>query len=388
MTFRTVTAILGLSLLGVAPTAAEAPLVTIVEPPAGLPVFGQLPFSVDVISDEPIEAVELWLDGALVAELDAPPYRTDVDVGDVNAEHRFEARARSRGGEVGEALLVTPAIRVDEVVAAELQQLYVTVTRDGRRILDLEESDFAIVDDGEIQDLVTFARGDVRVTSALLIDSSTSMAGARLRHALRGAMSFVGSMREIDDSSILLFADRLLHETPFSNDPAVLTDQLGNVSAVGGTALYDHLYLALKRLETRQGRKVLVLLTDGVDSHSALTAPEVQWLARRSRALVYWIRTGGELKKRYSGWKDPAAYITERRLLNRIVQESGGRVVDIDQIQDAEAAFDEILAELREQYVLGYYPSNSRNDGSWHRITVRLRPSGLDLRTQKGYVDY
>jgi Ca-activated chloride channel family protein len=289
--------------------------------------------------------------------------------------------------------LVSPAIQVDGEVVAELQQLYVTVTSSGgsRRILDLEADDFAIIDNRDQQELVTFARGDVRLTAAILIDSSTSMRGERLRYALRGATSFVDGIRDIDDASLVLFSDRLLHSTPFSHDLEILTAGLGKLQAAGGTALNDHLYLALKRLEHQQGRRVIILLSDGLDSHSALRMSNVTWLAQRSRALIYWLRTGSRseaLESRTSAWKGPEDYRSEYEGLTRTVLETGGRIVTLDKIEDAEDAFREILAELREQYVLGYYPTVNRGDGAWHRVTVRARRSGLLVRTRGGYIDF
>ncbi len=370
--------------------AAEILDVSITEPPPGQPLFGEVEFAADVYPAESAARVELYVDGQLVAEADAPPFAVQVDVGQDNREHRFEVRAFSHSGKMRDSVLVSPAIRVDGEVIAELQQLYVNVTRGEDRVLDLTADDFAIIDNGDRQQLVTFARGDVRLTAAILIDSSTSMRGQRLRYALRGAAAFVAGIKPIDDASILLFSDRLLHSTPFSNDTAALTAGLGSVSAAGGTALNDHLYLALKRLEHEQGRRVVILLSDGIDSHSTLTTSEVTWLARRSRAIIYWLRAdpGEAQKSRSSAWKSPAGYRAEYQQLTRTVLETGGRIVTLERIQDAETAFRDILRELREQYVLGYYPTVSRGDESWHRVTVRVRQSGLQVRTRGGYVDY
>jgi Ca-activated chloride channel family protein len=195
----------------------------------------------------------------------------------------------------------------------------------------------------------------------------------------------------VDEASILLFSDRLMFSTPFSNDITALTAGLGGVEAGGGTALNDHVYMALKRLEDRQGRRVLVLLSDGIDSHSALRMNEVTWLARRSRALIYWLRTdpeGDAHKTRMSAWKSPGDYRGEYEQLTRTVAETGGRILTLERLEDAEQAFQEVLAELRDQYVLGYFPTVNRGDGSWHRVLVRTRRSGLDVRTRGGYVDY
>lgn len=375
------------------PEEAEILDVAIISPPPGQPMFGEVEIEADVYPAENVARVEFLVDGQLVGEVDTSPFRIQTDVGQDNREHRFEVRAFSPSGQRVDALLVSPSIRVDGEVVAELQQLYVTVTSSGgaRRVLDLVKDDFAIIDNRDRQETVTFARGDVRLTAAILIDSSTSMKGERLRYALRGASAFVTGIEPSDDASILLFSDRMLHATPFSHDASVLTAGLGGLKAAGGTALNDHLYLALKRLEHQQGRRVIVLLSDGIDSHSALRMNDVTWLARRSRALIYWLRTGSRSeaqKARSSAWKSPDGYRSEYELLTRTVLETGGRIVTLNKIQDAETAFREILKELREQYVLGYYPTVSRGDGAWHRVTVRVRRSGLLVRTRGGYVDF
>ncbi len=373
------------------PTArAEPPSVTITSPPAGQPAFGSVELSAEILEGE-AAIVRFLFDGQVVGELQVPPFQISIDTGQENRPHRFEVQAISADGEVGTALMVTPAIRIDDEIEAKLQQLYVTVTRQGQRILNLEQEDFRIYDDQFRQQIVTFARGDVRLTAALLIDSSTSMKGRRLRYALRGATAFLSGLRQIDDASLLLFADRLIHSTPFSNDVEILTEGLSKANASGGTSLNDHLYLALKRLESRQGRRVVIVLSDGIDSHSSLRMADVFWLARRSRALIYWIRInpgGADPTQRLSAWKNPETYKEEYKLLTRTVESSGGRIVDLENLQAAEEAFEGILNELREQYVIGYYPSRSRNDGSWHDVKVEAGGANFSIRAQKGYVDY
>jgi Ca-activated chloride channel family protein len=258
-------------------------------------------------------------------------------------------------------------------------------------VLDLARGEFVVDDDGERQELLTFARGDVPLTAAVLVDASASMEGRRLRVAVRGAGAFLQGLTPADQASILLFSDRLLHATPFSSDPAILTSGLAGVRAGGGTALNDHLYLALKRLEQQKGRRVLLLLSDGIDSHSALTSSEVRWLAQRSRALIYLIRRGGPPaphQSRFSSWKGPRRYQDEHRLLTRAVRDSGGRIVTLTDIEETEQAVRGILQELREQYVLGYHPSTARNDGRWREVQVQVRRSGLRVRTRGGYIDY
>lgn len=280
-------------------------------------------------------------------------------------------------------------IRVDEVIDVELQQLYVTVTRpSGDPILGLTAADFEVRDDGEAQTLSTFARGDIALSAVLLLDASASMEGDRLLTAAEGARAFVSRVLPHDEVSVMLFSDELLMRTPFANDAATLLAPVKGVEARGGSAINDHLYLALKDLEGRLGRRIVVLLSDGVDVESALGMEDVRWAARRSQALLYWIRLEDEAKgriERSSAWRDRQGHAEQLRLLETAVAESGGRVEVIPGVEQAGAALQKILRELREQYVLGYQPTRNVGDGAWHKIEVRAR--GGVARTREGYFD-
>lgn len=381
---------LALALLLAAPAAAIDVFLTNPRPQEG--VFGEVEIVAEVLSAEPVTEVVFQVDDEVVTRLTEPPWRHRVDVGQANVPHNFTVTATDAAGESARATVITRTIAVDMALDLELQQLYVTATSGGRRVLDLPREGFTVIDEGDEQQIVTFERGDVPLTAALLVDTSVSMKGARLQAALEGAKAFVANMKELDEASLVLFSDRLLHATPYTGEPAVMSAGLGDVEAGGGTALNDHLYSALKQLELQQGRRVVVLLSDGTDIESVLSIDDVLWKARRSQALVYWIRLRddetGRVVARTSGWRDMEGHRREVDGLERLVLESGGRVVEIDQVSQATAAFRDILTELRDQYVIGYYPSRNENDGSWHDVRVRVRRGGVSLRTREGYVDF
>jgi len=375
--------------------AAEEPItVTLDRPDPFAPAFGEVEIVAVVSAEEPIERVVFAVDGVLVGERREAPYTLTAELGDDVRRHVFEVVAYAASGRTGLGSLVTPGLEIHEEVDVNLQQLYVTATRDGGRVLDLSAEDFEIYDDKARQTLVTFARGDIPFTAAVMLDSSVSMQGAKLAAALAGARTFFEQMRPLDQSKLLVFSDRVLHMTPFTSFPAVLTAGLGQVRATGGTALNDTLYLALKELETRQGRRVVVLLSDGVDSHSVLSMAEVLAHARRSQALIYWLRLpygdgapSEELPRLSTAWRSPEDYQREIELLRRTVEESGGRVHLLAGLEDIAPAFEDIVAELREQYALGYYPLRVRHDGRWHRVKVEVSLRGLEIRCREGYLD-
>jgi len=302
--------------------------------------------------------------------------------------------ARDVEGESASSVMVTSALQVDEIVEVELQQLYVTVTEGGQRVLDLDRDDFRITDEGKHQELVTFERGDVPITASLILDSSLSMEkGERLAAALQGAEVFLSGMNPLDRAMVMLFSDRVLRMTDFGDDQESLTQALEGVQAAGGTAINDHLFLALSRLEMDQGRRVVVLFSDGEDVHSVLSMGDVIHKAHSSQALIYWVflREPGqddEVRTYTTSWRDADANLQEAKMLRRAIRESGGRIEVVEDPAELDDAFAGILAELREQYVLGYYPSADHGDGKWHDVKVRVERSAVAVRTREGYIDY
>ena len=372
--------------------AQEGKIEVIVAKPSFLkPVFGEVEFLAEIYTGEAIERVEFFVDEEPVGEDREAPFSVRVDVGQDNREHSFRAVAHSVSGATGIGELVTPKLKVDEEIELPLQQLYVTVTQGEERVLNLDRPAFRVTDDGTSQALVTFEKGEIPLTAVLLIDVSESMRGQRLRAAVGGASAFIEEMRPLDQAMVLLFSDRVIRATTFSNDKGTLLAALDGVEAAGGTALNDHLYTALNYLDSVQGRRVVVVLSDGIDLLSALRMDEVRWRARRSQALLYWIHLSGgtlETPQVASSWRNADSNAQEFSLLGKTVEESGGRLEMLASLEDLESAYRGILQELREQYVLGYYPTALRKDGAWRPVKVRVDRSGVRVRAREGYLDY
>jgi Ca-activated chloride channel family protein len=369
---------------------------------AGFEVWIEKPRSAKMVSgvvevlavaagDEEVATVEFIVDGLPVGELSRPPFAIKVDVGDQNKEHEFRVIARSVNGTTATSIVVTPALAVDDSLEIELQQLYVTVTQDSMRVLDLTSDDFRIFDDGVQQQIVTFESGEVPITAAVLLDCSLSMKGDRLEAAMRGAQVFLDGMNTLDRAMVMLFSDRLLRATEFTEDRQVLNGALTEVTASGGTSVNDHLFIALSRLETEQGRRVIVLFSDGSDVQSVLSMADVLQKARRSQAIIYWIHLRkpdeSEIPSYTTPWRNVEANREEFRTLKETIVESGGRIEEVQSIDALDGAFAGILSELRDQYVIGYYPTRAIGDGSWHDVKVRLQKSG-SVRAREGYIDY
>ena len=377
----------GILTLLLAGAASAQVAVHILSPSSDQPIFGPLDVKVGVQAREPIDRVEVFVNGKLMGASKTPPYRVRIDVGDDNVRREFRAVAYTKSGATGADALVTNPVQIMDELDLKLRALFVTVTREGERALDLDQGAFQIFDNGAPQEIVTFGRDELPLTAVLLLDTSESMREKELEAVRQGAKAFLDGMKPADEAMVALFSDRLLRLTPFTSDKATLASTLSGVKSAGGTAVNDFLYLSLKALEMRQGQRVVVLFSDGSDVHSVLPASDVLWKARAGQALIYWIQLGGKHKSFTSAWRDYTANDREYDELEQAVRESGGRILPIERVGELELAFRNILQELRQQYALGYYPNNSKGDGKWHKIDVRVKGAGR-VRTREGYADY
>ena len=377
--------------LGAAPRRPFA--VAFQSPMPGEPLFGDVEVAVAVRpAGARLERVEVYVDGVRAGVITKPPWRVVVDVGDANVAHRLQLVATAAGGAVATAELTSGTIAVQEQIDVELRPLFIRVERGGAPVAGLAREAFAVYDDGARQQIVTFERGDVPFTAVVLLDASSSMAGGRLTMASDGVLAFARAMQRLDEAKLLLFSDRVLVETPFTNAPSFLTLALPTIAAGGGTAINDALALGLARLEPRRGRKVALLLSDGVDVESVLSMRDVLEQARRSGVMLYWLRLGedtgpGRGYRVHTPWRDVEAHELEQRLLRQAIEESGGRVLDVGRVEGIGAALGAVLQELREQYVIGYYPSRLGGSGQWHEVKVEVAGAAARVRTPRGYTE-
>lgn len=368
--------------------------VHLVRPADGEEVFGEIELEADALAELPIRDVAFFVDGRPVGSLSAAPYRLRVDLGGENRPHTVEVVATDAEGRQARHRVRTAPVPLGGRFDVDLRQLYVTVTRDGEPVRGLGRNDFTVLDDGRPQELITFAGGDVPFTAVLLIDASASMFGDKLEAARAGAAAFIDGMHELDEGKVTVFSDVIQNSTPFSGAREVLTAGFTGARGQGGTAVNDNLYTALKLLESRQGRRLVVLLSDGIDSHSVLDGDAVLASARRSRAMVYWIRllepgrsADDDEPQMVSAWRTPADYRRQAAALRELVELGGGRIIPVHTSAEIEPVFVGILRELRAQYALGYYPDARRRDGSWRRVKVRVENPGAEVRTAGGYLD-
>lgn len=269
-------------------------------------------------------------------------------------------------------------------VNVRLVRLLVTV-KDlaGSPVGSLEKSDFRVFDNGVEQEISHFERHTEQPLSvALLIDTSGSTA-KELRYELDSVSKFLRAfLREghpEDAVSLYTFDTFVTLRTSFTRRLGLLEQGYRQLKPEGGTSLYDAIYLAAGRLEDRDGRRVLVVITDGGDTTSAKNFHDALEAAHRADAALYGILV-------MPITNDAGRNIGGENALSGLATGTGGRVFTPSVGPTLDLAFEEILKDLRTQYLLGYYPRNvppTRN--RFHRLEVKLRHPDLRPLARTGY---
>ncbi len=278
----------------------------------------------------------------------------------------------------------------------EMVALTVTVTDgSGRYVTDLTAPDFVVVEDGVRQPVSFFAAGEVPVDVALVIDASGSMRAdmPMVRAAARGLLQ---SLEPHDRSAILAVTASVSVRRPFSSNHAETAAGLDDVSASGSSAIFDGLYVALRELEkgrqwdqarghvTEIRRKVLVLLSDGLDTSSHLSAEDVADTARRVGASVYLIVLS--TVDSVPALHIPRAQARARFDLRALASDTGGRSFSPTKASELAGVYEAIACELDSQYDLGYLPQMTGRGEAFRRVAVRVLPPAVGVaRTRSGY---
>lgn len=283
-------------------------------------------------------------------------------------------------------LLLAPALAQQPTFRAETELVTfgVTVTdRRGNFITDLTEGDFEILEEGRPQPIKYFIRGDAldaaELHVGLLFDTSGSM-GADIQLARSAAIKFLNTLTDAEDITLVDFDTEVRVSKYGQQDFPRLVERIRGRKPDGFTAMHDALGLYLQGAELDDGRKILVLFTDGGDTRSTLSFTDVMTLIRASDATVYAI---GLLENQ------PSSVRGQQRLrLTQLAAESGGEAFFPLSMKQIELAYDRIVSQIRAQYSLGYLPGSPARDGKWRKVEIRLRRPGLDdvrVQTRKGY---
>jgi VWFA-related protein len=290
-----------------------------------------------------------------------------------------------------------PSIKVD----VDLVNILTSVRdKRGALIPSLQKEDFTILEDGKAQPIKYFTKEtDLPLTIGLLVDVSGSQ--RNLIDIERNAASqfFRDVLRKKDLAFLISFGEETELLQDYTGSSRLLTEGLGQlrvssgvsgvhpgpVPTIGsprGTVLYDAIYLAAnEKLKGEVGRKVIVVITDGVDQGSRLTRNQAIEAAQKSDAVIYSI-----------DYSDPGAYGPfgfggggGEGELRKMSDETGGRVYKVDRKHPLDQVFKELQDEMRSQYSIAYTPTNEVKDGSYRHLEVRLANKDLKAQARKGY---
>jgi Ca-activated chloride channel family protein len=273
------------------------------------------------------------------------------------------------------ALAQQPTFRA----GTQIVPLYVTVTdREGRLVPDLTREDFRIFDEQKPQEVVVFNNEVQPITAVLMLDTSASMTGS-LDLAKRAAEQFLLRLLPDDRAVVGAFNDKIEFEGSFTGDRDALVATLKDLDFGNGTRLYDATDESLSFLQGIEGRRVIVLLTDGEDFGSREDAGDVQDRARAEEVMIYGI---GMQTEYFNGQRRVRS--NPDRALKRMADETGGGYFRLDDTDQLTSTFTRVAQELHSQYVLGFVPQTL--DGKVHKLTVQVTKPGLVARARKTYV--
>jgi Ca-activated chloride channel family protein len=266
----------------------------------------------------------------------------------------------------------------------DLVNLAATVTdKKGNLITDLTAADFEVLEDGKPQTVRYFATDATGETPemhlGLLVDVSESM-GEDIAFTKTAAIKFLNRLLDAVDITVVDFDTEVRVARYSQREFARAIERIRQQKATGSTALYDAIGVFLDGAGGQQGRKIMLLYTDGGDTRSAIRYSELLDLLRASDVTVYAI---GELQHQSSSTRG-AQQIT----LRQIAETTGGQAFFPLSAKELDGMYEEVLKQIRAQYTVGYLSTNDKSDGAWRKVEVKVgRKDGRDyrVRSRKGY---
>jgi Ca-activated chloride channel homolog len=260
-------------------------------------------------------------------------------------------------------------------IDVDLALVNVTVTDPyDRLVTGLEPDNFRVFENNIEQDIQYFSSEDIPISIGVIFDISGSMTN-KVGKAKEAALQFFKTANPQDEFFLVGFNERAELLSTFTTSVEDLQSRLLSASAKGRTALLDAIYLGLSEMRTaRNAKRALLIISDGGDNHSRYHENDIKRLAREADTQLYSV-----------GIFDPLDYrsrtpeeLNGPSLLSEVTELTGGRAFEVENVSELPDIAEKIGAELRNQYILGYRPSNKSHDARWRKIKVKLRaPKGL-----------
>lgn len=292
------------------------------------------------------------------------------NTGDVHIVPRVATDAAEAHAPVGDASLNTHTAPIKKKVDLVLVPVTITDPMD-RLVTGLDKDNFQVFDGKEKQDIQHFSNEDAPVSVGIIFDMSGSMTD-KIERAREAVVEFCKTANPQDEFFMITFSDEPHLAAGFTSNPDDIQNKLISTTPKGRTALLDALYLGMHKMnDAKNQRKALLIISDGGDNHSRYTEQEIKSQIKEADVIVYGIGV-------YDTYFPTVEERLGPQLLSEVSQVTGGRTFTIDNPNDLPDVAGKIGMELRNQYVLGYKPTKTTNDGKWHKIKVKLRiPRGL-----------
>jgi len=287
------------------------------------------------------------------------------------------------------AATISPAQKLDDQdyklgVNVELVQLPVSVLdKKGFPIKGLQPEHFAVYEDKVLQNISLFKQEDIPLSVGLVVDASSSMYDKRDRLSV-AAMTFVRESNPEDETAILSFGDVVNLEQEFTTSTNKLNRALNGIPSNGNTALYDAVVLAAQHVKEEgfHEKKVLLVVSDGEDNHSKYKLKQVLTAVQESKMIVYTVGLLSQDTETVFGDEG-------KKALKQLAEAGGGASFFPKSEAEVQEVCRRIARDLRNQYTIGYRPSNDKLDGSFRKVIVKVTPPKtvpkVTVHTKKGY---
>ena len=281
------------------------------------------------------------------------------------------------------ALLPAPQLGEDATLTVDVDLVNVFFTvcnKKGNLVTDLDKDSFKVFENDTRQVITNFSQEtELPRTIAVMVDTSGSVR-EKLRFEQEAAIDFLYATlrRGRDHGLIFTFDSEVNLRQDYTDDPASLAQAIRNMRAGGGTRLYDALYFAVEKLAGQEGRRAIVLISDGDDNSSRRTFTEAVEFAQRHDVTVYSISTSAVgIRIGDTRYADS--------VMKTVAQETGGNSFFPQGAKELVASFKKISKELGAQYTLGYRSTNPKRDGSFRRIRIEVDNKRYTVRARAGY---
>jgi len=279
-------------------------------------------------------------------------------------------------------------------ISSDLVTVVATVSRStSNNRLDLSREDFEIIEDGVPQEIANFRRDTEQpLKMVMLFDTSLSVM-QKIDFERRAAGKFFERvMRSQDRAALIAFSSDVEVLQVFTAQVPLLVNAMRQLWAQGATSLYDAVYLAADYIKPYPGRRVIIVVSDGGDTTSQKTLLDALAYAQRSDVMIFAVFTGN------FAFSENLRDLAGERALETLTSETGGsffrpiatpgtqgKETDEQSIRELDLAFNDLADQLRCQYTLGYYSTNDKRDGSFRKLSVRIKKPGYTARTRLGY---